>query len=190
MTPCIYALRHQASRRFIIGSTTDLDARRKSWKRAFRYRKIPKALSAVSPRFEDWEFVVLEEEADRLQLRYKEAIFILRALDLMPDRVLNTERMNIEPGRELARSTYYARLARGLSHAAALGQARLNAPKTKILDGGRELSQAEAASMLGCRSATLAKRLHNYRKQHPYADTVTMYYLSEMTRNYRTHLRT
>lgn len=142
--PGLYELRHNTNGLLYIGKAADLHRRYQEWRAVFSsglgHKNAKLAAAAIHPA--DWTFNVVRVVLDNTPLAPLEEAAIRGALARDPDLLLN------------------AMLPAGTSkrHPAA-------PPKSVITNGGREILYAEAAVLLGCSRATLAKRLAKYRQR-------------------------
>src|SRR5262245_23079182 len=134
MKSCIYAMRHIQTRKYYIGSSIDFRRRKALWKRKFEEGDVPATVRAVSPDFNEWEFVPIEEipsntlPTNRLHIEDRERLVIDLCREMHPDRVLNATRITTRPlGPGVVRDygtmshqTYYRRRREGQSHEEAL----------------------------------------------------------------------
>lgn len=109
MSVGVYRLEHMPTGRFYIGSSMELERRQRAWFQKLRMLEASDPLGrfygcGMSDRFwraargtavSEWTWVVLERfqpAASELVLRTAEGLAIRSALELAPDRCLNTER--------------------------------------------------------------------------------------------------
>lgn len=178
----IYAMVHRETRKFYIGSTRDLSGRKAMWKINFAVGKTNRLIKAVSTKYGDWEFRVLEKcdpniGDPEMELREKHAIE--RAFAAAPQRLLNVSRVTTRnggnyqgdrPSTTVSRSTYYLRLRNGMTpeQAEARGPGHPLRGKVLVLGiDGTPMLHALAAEFVGCSEDTLGRRLAKLRKKKP-----------------------
>ena len=94
MTHTIYLLLHKPTSKFYIGSTVDLDARKRQWRQAFQHPEaLPIRISSLSEVWAEWTFHKLVDfgaGAWKIRLKHERGA-IKRARKKHGDRVLNTQ---------------------------------------------------------------------------------------------------
>jgi hypothetical protein len=210
MNSCVYAMRHKVSRHIYIGSTIDLQRRKSLWRRKMRDGDVNQLIAQVSTNYDDWEFIPIAEipsntlPASKARAELLERHAITQARSLYPERLLNvvdtTTRPNGTPQylsdtikaelvtAGVSRSTYYNRRKKGLSHEEAIAapDRRGANVRTAIYNQvGRKISQREAAFLLQCKEATLAKRLKDMRDRNPHLKHVRIRDLIKGTKKAR-----